>query len=83
MDWKLVLVTFAVFLLAIAGMAIGVVFGRKPLKGSCGGIQPGTGQPDPDASCDFCDTDPDDCPNKDLKKSRQLADQASQSHEAS
>jgi hypothetical protein len=83
MDWKLTLVTFAVFLLAIAGMAVGVVFGRKPLKGSCGGIQPGTGEPDPDASCDFCEIDPDDCPNKDLKESRQLADHASQSHETS
>jgi hypothetical protein len=32
------LITFAVLLLAIAGLALGVLFGRDPLKGSCGGL---------------------------------------------
>lgn len=82
MDWKLALIGFAVFLMAIGGMAIGVVFGRKPLKGSCGGIQPGTGEPDPDASCDFCEIEPEDCPNKDLKKHHQHGSHGPQFHES-
>ncbi|MCJ8167712.1 (Na+)-NQR maturation NqrM [Atopomonas sediminilitoris] len=32
------LATFAVFLLVVAGMAVGVMMGRKPIAGSCGGI---------------------------------------------
>ena len=68
MDWKLALLGFVFFLLAMGGMAVGVLLGRKPLKGSCGGIRPESGEPDPDASCEFCETDPDDCPNKKRKQ---------------
>jgi len=32
------LLTFLILLLAIGGLAIGVFFGRSPLKGSCGGL---------------------------------------------
>ncbi len=35
------LVTFAFMLLVIAIMAIGVIFGRKAIKGSCGGASNG------------------------------------------
>ena len=33
----LFLVTFLVFLLAVTGLALGVLAGREPLRGSCGG----------------------------------------------
>lgn len=29
--------SFFIFVLAIAGLAIGVLLGREPLRGSCGG----------------------------------------------
>jgi hypothetical protein len=35
MTWLLV---FVVMLLVVFGMAIGVIMGRKPIAGSCGGI---------------------------------------------
>ena len=41
-----VLITFAVLLAAIGGMAIGVMNGRKPISGSCGGLNGG--------GCELC-----------------------------
>jgi hypothetical protein len=40
------LVTFAVMLAVIGAMAIGVVNGRKPISGSCGGLNGG--------GCELC-----------------------------
>ncbi len=34
-------ITFAVMVLVIAFMAIGVMFGRSSIKGSCGGVNGG------------------------------------------
>lgn len=35
------LVTFAVMLVVVVIMAIGVMFGRRAIKGSCGGLNTG------------------------------------------
>lgn len=40
------LITFAVMLSVIAAMAIGVMNGRKPISGSCGGLNGG--------GCELC-----------------------------
>jgi len=40
------IITFAVMLSVIAGMAIGVMNGRKPISGSCGGLNNG--------GCELC-----------------------------
>ena len=32
------LLTFGIFLLAALGLALGVLFGRPSIKGSCGGV---------------------------------------------
>ncbi len=32
------LITFLIMALAVAGMAIGVLVGRRPIRGSCGGL---------------------------------------------
>ena len=40
------LITFAIMLAVIAAMAIGVMNGRKPISGSCGGLNSG--------GCELC-----------------------------
>ncbi|MEP5765577.1 MAG: (Na+)-NQR maturation NqrM [Halieaceae bacterium] len=46
-----------VFGLVIAGMAVGVIFSNKPIKGSCGGMN-AIGL---DTACDICGGDPKVC----------------------
>ena len=36
-----VLLSFLVMLAVVAGMSIGVINGRRPIKGSCGGLNGG------------------------------------------
>ena len=48
---------FLIMLTIIAGMAIGVMFGRKPITGSCGGMK-ALGL---DVSCEICGGNPDLC----------------------
>ncbi|MGI9299284.1 MAG: (Na+)-NQR maturation NqrM [Luminiphilus sp.] len=50
-------ISFLVFGLIIAAMAVGVMAGRAPIKGSCGGI----GALGIDQSCDLCGGDPQRC----------------------
>ena len=40
---EMFLVTFGVMLLTVVGMAIGVLFGRLPIAGSCGGLNTSDG----------------------------------------
>lgn len=51
------LVSVLVMGLVIGGMAIGVMMGRGPLKGSCGGM----GALGIDTACDICGGDPQRC----------------------
>lgn len=52
-------ITSVIFLLFIAFMAVGVFFGKKPLKGSCGGLNNVTNE-----KCGFCGKLPENCENK-------------------
>ncbi len=51
------LISFSVFALIIAGMAIGVIAGRAPISGSCGGV----GALGIEQKCDLCGGDPMRC----------------------
>lgn len=54
---NMLLVTFLVMGLVVFGMAIGVVFANKPLKGSCGGLN----KIGIDGDCDICGGDREQC----------------------
>ncbi|OUX30177.1 MAG: hypothetical protein CBE24_07100 [bacterium TMED264] len=49
----------SILVLAIAGMSIGVIFNRKPLSGSCGGLAS-------DGACSICGNDPNKCENESI-----------------
>ncbi len=51
------LLTMLVFGVVVACMAVGVMAGRGPIKGSCGGM----GALGIDTSCDLCGGDPKRC----------------------
>ena len=49
--------SFVILLLVVAGMAIGVMFGRAPIKGSCGGLN----NVGIDGTCEVCGGKPSSC----------------------
>jgi hypothetical protein len=51
------LISMLVIGLVMAGMAVGVMAGRQPIKGSCGGM----GALGIDTACDICGGDPQRC----------------------
>ena len=53
----LFLISFLVMALVIVGMAVGVMAGKGPIKGSCGGM----GALGIDTACDICGGDPKRC----------------------
>lgn len=52
-----------VLLVMITLMSVGVLFGRQPIKGSCGGMGAALGETN--YECDFCGGDPDKCDSRD------------------
>ena len=56
-----VLLSVIVLLLVVSGMAIGVMMGRKPIKGSCGGLN-AIGI---DGECEICGGNPAKCDAED------------------
>ena len=56
--------TFIFFLAIVAAMAIGVMGGRAPISGTCGGMN-NLGL---DGSCEICGGNPEKCDEQDLVK---------------
>lgn len=56
---KIILISIILVGFLFGIMAIGVLFGRKPIKGSCGGLSSlGLGE------CEFCEHPSDECKAK-------------------
>ncbi len=78
---KIFLVTLGVFLLAVAAMAVGVIFSNRRIKGSCGGLanlRDGSGNP----MCQICSHPSPDCsgdPEQEECPAEELADERTQS----
>ena len=54
------LLSFIVLLTVVAGMAIGVMKGRAPISGSCGGLN----NLGVDGACEICGGNPARCPDE-------------------
>ncbi len=54
-----IVLSVVIALLVFAGMAVGLMFGRQPIKGSCGGMSAMSGG----GSCSVCGDDPAKCPD--------------------
>ena len=50
-------IVFLVMLLLVAAMAVGVMFGRKPIAGTCGGLN----MMGADGACEICGGRPEAC----------------------
>ncbi len=61
-----ILLAIIIFGLLTAAMAIGVIMGRKPIAGSCGGI--GAALDEEDYVCEICGGDPDKCDSNSEEK---------------
>ena len=58
MSLGLFLTVFGVFIFLVGIMAIGVMLGRRPISGSCGGVARLNGD---DGECAICGGDPSKC----------------------
>lgn len=70
--WVVFAVAAVVFLLAIGGMAVGVIVKNRELKGSCGGLAAMPGN-DAKSVCDLCSTPREECMNPELREQMQAA----------
>ncbi|NIB41268.1 (Na+)-NQR maturation NqrM [Pseudomaricurvus alkylphenolicus] len=74
-------VTLAVLLLFVIAMSVGVLMGRKPLKGSCGGV--GAALKEEDYVCDLCGGDPNKCEEEQEKQQQKQQAPAELAYDAS
>lgn len=63
------------FILLITVMAVGVLMGKKPIAGSCGGIAAALGEKD--YTCEICGDDPNKCDEISLSSNKALYTDAS------
>jgi thiamine biosynthesis lipoprotein len=66
--WAIMLLTFAAFAILLFAMAVGVIFGRRQISGSCGGLSNARNE-DGSISCGLCSNPADAC--KELRERMQ------------
>ena len=70
-----VLAAVGIFALAIAGMAVGVIFSNRTIKGSCGGLANMPGQ-DGKSICELCTVPVEECRDEAMRKIRQQSERS-------
>jgi len=63
------LLVFLIVVILVAGMSVGVIFGRKPISGTCGGI----GALGISSSCDICGGNTQKCEEENQRVASQAA----------
>lgn len=71
-------IVFAFMLLVIVVMSVGVLMGKKPISGSCGGMS-ALGM---EVACDICGGDTSKC-EKETKNADEMSDSQTQFYDAS
>lgn len=71
---QIFLIAFFFLLLITTIMAVGVLFGRKPITGSCGGVGAALGEKD--YVCDLCGNDESKCEELNAEGVTQQAESA-------
>ncbi|MEH6650092.1 MAG: (Na+)-NQR maturation NqrM [Motiliproteus sp.] len=66
------LIVFVVLMLVIVASSVGVIMGRKPIKGSCGGVGAALGETD--YTCPLCGDDPNKCEKEQAQAEQQAND---------
>jgi len=61
------LLAFALLATVITIMSVGVIMGRKPITGSCGGVGAALGEKN--YTCDLCGGDPKKCEDQNASQS--------------
>lgn len=72
MPWFPFVAAAAIFLIAVAGMAIGTIVQNKSIKGSCGGLASMPGS-EGKSICELCTIPKDQCTNTELREQMQAA----------
>lgn len=67
-------ITLAFLVIIVTAMSVGVILGRKPLKGSCGGV--GAALKEENYVCDICGGDPNKCDEEQQKAQNKPAELA-------
>jgi FAD:protein FMN transferase len=76
-----VLAVVGVFALAIAGMAVGVIFSNRAIKGSCGGLANMPGH-DGKSICELCTVPAEECRDEAMRQIRQQAEHSENGFDA-
>ena len=66
-SWVVFLAAGALFLMAVGGMAIGILIGNREIKGSCGGLASMPGS-ESKSICELCSIPRDECVNEELRE---------------
>lgn len=72
------ILAFFVMVLVISGMAVGVIFSNKPIKGSCGGLS-AIGI---DETCEICGGDPEKCDEEQERRAAEAVECADLAYDA-